>query len=315
MANLRGIRDRIKSVSNTQKITKAMRLVAAAKVRRAQEQVLNTRPFADKVTGVIYRLQSRLSLENLDLPLLKSREVKRVAVLVLGSDRGLCGGYNSNILRRAISELRRLREEGKEVRVYPVGNKAVNFFKRTDYKVEKSYANLPQVPTVKEALMLADEFLNSYIAEEIDAVLMVYTRFVSLIASKPTIQTLIPLDLTGLTEEDAFFRMTTDQEEGFKVERGKTQISVKEMPADMIFDQDPGELINALLPLYLQSQILRALQEASASELASRMTAMSSASDNAKKLIGRLTLEYNKARQASITQQILEVVGGAEAMT
>ncbi len=313
MANLRGIRDRIKSVTNTQKITKAMRLVAAAKVRRAQEQVLGSRPFADKLVEVIARLQGRLSLEAVDLPLLKPREVKRVAVLVLSSDRGLCGGYNSNILRRAIGELRKLTDEGKEVCVYPVGTKAVNFFKRSNYTIGKAHSNLPQVPTAAEALMIADELLNSFLAEEVDAVLMIYTRFVSLIASKPNVQPLLPLDLTGLGAEDVMFRMTS-KEGSFVVSREKSNVSTREIPADMIFEQDPVQILDSLLPLYLQSQILRALQESSASELASRMTAMSAASDNAKKLIGRLTLEYNKARQASITQQIMEVVGGAEAM-
>ncbi|WP_287130202.1 F0F1 ATP synthase subunit gamma [Candidatus Cyanaurora vandensis] len=314
MANLRGIRDRIKSVTNTQKITKAMRLVAAAKVRRAQEQVLGARPFADKLAAAIYRLQTRLRLENLDLPLLRRREVKRVAVLVLSSDRGLCGGYNANVLRRAVGELRRLKEEGKEVLVFPVGTKAVNLFKRSNFPVGTSYNQLPQVPRAQEAVMIAERLLSAFLAEEVDSVLMVYTRFVSLIASKPTVQTLLPFDLSQLAPEDEVFRMTTRGGD-FQVTRERVQIESKEIPLDMIFEQDPVQLLDTLLPLYLQGQILRALQESAASELASRMTAMSSASDNAKKLITRLTLEYNKARQASITQQIMEVVGGAEAMS
>ncbi|WP_218081880.1 F0F1 ATP synthase subunit gamma [Anthocerotibacter panamensis] len=314
MANLRGIRDRIKSVTNTQKITKAMRLVAAAKVRRAQEQVLGRRPFADKLAAVIYRLQSRLTLESSDLPLLRTREVKRVAVLILSSDRGLCGGYNANILRRAVSEIRRLQDEGKEVRVYPVGTKAVTFFRRSNFTVEKTYSNLPQVPRAEDALAISDELLSAFLSGEVDQVLMIYTRFVSLIASKPVIQTLVPIDPTVLTQEDEIFRMTTE-EGNFQVAREKVKLTFTDLPPDMIFEQNPIEILDALLPLYLQNQILRALQESAASELASRMTAMSSASDNAKKLISRLTLEYNKARQASITQQIMEVVGGAEAMS
>ncbi len=313
MANLRGIRDRIKSVSNTQKITKAMRLVAAAKVRKAQEQVLGTRPFADKLTTVIYRLGTRLSLEDVSLPLLQKREVKSVAVLVLSSDRGLCGGYNANVLRRSVVELRRLQEEGKEIRVYPVGTKAVSFFRRSNFTVEKTYANLPQVPTAEEALTIVDELLSSFLSGEVDSVLMVYTRFVSLIASRPVIQTLLPLDPSTLGQDDEIFRLISEGGQ-FKVSREKVAVNQKELPQDMIFEQDPTQILDSLLPLYLQSQVLRALQEASASELASRMTAMSAASDNAKKLIGTLTLQYNKARQASITQQIMEIVGGAEAM-
>jgi len=198
--------------------------------------------------------------------------------------------------------------------VYPIGTKAVNLFKRSNYPVGKTYNNLPQVPRAAEASMIADEVLATFLAGEVDTVIMVYTRFVSLIASKPTLQTLLPLNPADLTKEDEVFRMTS-LEGKFQVSRDKVATSSKELPPDMLFEQDPAQILDSLLPLYLQSQILRALQESSASELASRMTAMSSASDNAKKLITRLTLEYNKARQASITQQIMEVVGGAEAMS
>jgi F-type H+-transporting ATPase subunit gamma len=316
MANLRAIRDRIKSVSNTQKITKAMRLVAAAKVRRAQEQVLATRPFADKLAAVLYRLQSRLQFEDIDLPLLATREVKTVALLVFSADRGLCGGYNSNILRQAVSRIRELKEEGLAFKIYPVGSKAVNFFRRSAFadQVDKAYANLPQVPTSKESGMLADELLSIFLSGEIDRVEMIYTKFISLIASRPSIQTLLPLDPKGLSPEDEIFKLTS-RDGRFEVSREKVQVEKKEIPQDMIFEQDPAQILDSLLPLYLNNQILRALQEASASELAARMTAMSAASDNAKKLIGTLTIEYNKARQASITQQIMEIVGGAEAMS
>lgn len=316
MANLRAIRDRIKSVNNTQKITKAMRLVAAAKVRRAQEQVLATRPFADKLAAVLYRLQTRLQFEDIDLPLLATREVKTVALLVFSADRGLCGGYNSNILRQAVSRISELKEEGLAFKIYPVGNKAVNFFRRSAFadQVDKAYANLPQVPTSKESGMLADELLSIFLSGEIDRVEMIYTKFISLIASRPSIQTLLPLDPKGLSPEDEIFKLTS-RDGRFEVSREKVKVEKKEIPQDMIFEQDPAQILDSLLPLYLNNQILRALQEASASELASRMTAMSAASDNAKKLIGTLTIEYNKARQASITQQIMEIVGGAEAMS
>jgi F-type H+-transporting ATPase subunit gamma len=316
MANLRAIRDRIKSVNNTQKITKAMRLVAAAKVRRAQEQVLATRPFADKLAAVLYRLQTRLQFEDIDLPLLATREVKTVALLVFSADRGLCGGYNSNILRQAVSRISELKQEGLAFKIYPVGNKAVNFFRRSAFadQVDKAYANLPQVPTSKESGMLADELLSIFLSGEIDRVEMIYTKFISLIASRPSIQTLLPLDPKGLSPEDEIFKLTS-RDGRFEVSREKVQVEKKEIPQDMIFEQDPAQILDSLLPLYLNNQILRALQEASASELASRMTAMSAASDNAKKLIGTLTIEYNKARQASITQQIMEIVGGAEAMS
>ncbi|MGA7932349.1 MAG: F0F1 ATP synthase subunit gamma [Kovacikia sp.] len=316
MANLRAIRDRIKSVNNTQKITKAMRLVAAAKVRRAQEQVLATRPFADKLAAVLYRLQSRLQFEDVDLPLLATREVKTVALLVFSADRGLCGGYNSNILRQAVTRIRELQQEGLAFKIYPVGNKAINFFRRSAFadQVDKTYGNLPQVPTAAESGMLADDLLSIFLSGEIDRVEMVYTKFISLIAARPSLQTLLPLDPKGLSPEDEIFKLTS-RDGRFEVSREKVQVQKQEIPQDMIFEQDPAQILDSLLPLYLNNQILRALQEASASELAARMTAMSAASDNAKKLIGTLTIEYNKARQASITQQIMEIVGGAEAMS
>ena len=316
MANLRAIRDRIKSVSNTQKITKAMRLVAAAKVRRAQEQVLATRPFADKLAAVLYRLQSRLQFEDVELPLLDIREVKTVALLVFSADRGLCGGYNSNILRQAVTRILELKQEGLAFKIYPVGNKAVNFFRRSAFagQVDKTYANLPQVPTATESGILADDLLSIFLSGEIDRVEMIYTKFISLIAARPSLQTLLPLDPKGLSPEDEIFKLTS-RDGRFEVSREKVQVQKQEIPQDMIFEQDPAQILDSLLPLYLNNQILRALQEASASELAARMTAMSAASDNAKKLIGTLTIEYNKARQASITQQIMEIVGGAEAMS
>jgi len=314
MANLKTIRDRIKSVKNTKKITEAMRLVAAAKVRRAQEQVTATRPFADRLAEVLYGLAERLQFENLDLPLLKKREVRSVGLLVVSGDRGLCGGYNSNIIRYAENRAKEIKAEGLDYKYVLVGRKATQYFQRREQPIDATYANLEQIPTASEAAQIADELLSLFLSGTVDRVELVYTKFVSLISSRPVIQTLLPLDPQGLeTPDDEIFRLTS-QGGQFQVSREKVTSPTKSLPRDMIFEQDPAQILEALLPLYLNNQLLRALQESAASELAARMTAMNNASENASDLIGSLTLTYNKARQAAITQEILEVCGGAEAL-
>ncbi len=314
MPNLKAIRDRIQSVKNTKKITEAMRLVAAAKVRRAQEQVIATRPFADALAQVLYNLQNRLQFGEANLPLLTQREVKSVALMVVTGDRGLCGGYNTNVIKQAEQRIRELQEQGIEYKLVLIGRKAVQYFERRNRPIQATYVSLNQVPTAAEASMISDELLSLFLSEVVDRVELVYTKFVSLISSRPVIQTLLPLTPQGLErQDDEIFRLITRQGR-FQVEREKINTSVGSFPQDMIFEQDPVQILDSLLPLYLNNQLLRALQESAASELAARMTAMSSASDNAGQLIGTLTLSYNKARQAAITQEILEVVAGANAL-
>lgn len=315
MPNLKTIRDRIKSVKNTRKITEAMRLVAAAKVRRAQEQVLATRPFADRLAQVLYGLQSRLQLENLDVPLLQQRPVKRVALLILSGDRGLCGAYNANVIRRAENRIGELKQLGLDYVLIPVGRKATQYFTRRQHPIDRSFTGLDQIPSAEEARRISQELLSLFLSEDVDRVEVIYTRFVSLISSKPVVQTILPMSLQGLEpQDDEIFRLTT-REGRLAVERTpQTQTPGEVFPQEMVFEQDPVQIFSALLPLYLNNQILRALQESASSELASRMTAMNNASDNAKALIKTLTLSYNKARQAAITQQILEVVSGANAL-
>ncbi len=314
MPNLKSIRDRIKSVKNTKKITEAMRLVAAAKVRRAQEQVIATRPFADALAQVLYGLQTRLRFEEANLPLLRQREVKSVGILVISGDRGLCGGYNSNVIRRAETRAKELKAEGIDYKFVIVGRKALQYFQRREQPIDASFIGLEQIPTAEEASKIADELLSLFLSESVDRVELVYTKFVSLISSRPVIQTLLPFDLQGLeTTDDEIFRLTT-RGGTFQVERDKVTSPVRSFPQDMLFEQNPVQILDALLPLYLNNQLLRALQESAASELAARMTAMNNASDNASELIGTLTLSYNKARQAAITQELLEVVAGAEAL-
>ncbi|MDB9457042.1 F0F1 ATP synthase subunit gamma [Dolichospermum circinale CS-545/17] len=315
MANLKSIRDRIQSVKNTKKITEAMRLVAAARVRRAQEQVIATRPFADRLAQVLFGLQTRLRFEDVDLPLLKKREVKSVGLLVIAGDRGLCGGYNGNVIRRAENRAKELQSEGINYTYVLVGRKATQYFQRRNQSIDATYSGLEQIPTAAEATNIADELLSLFLSEKVDRIELVYTKFVSLVSSRPVVQTLLPLDTQGLeAADDEIFRLTTRGGQ-FQVEREKVTSTVAPLPRDMIFEQDPVQILDSLLPLYLSNQLLRALQESAASELAARMTAMSNASDNAGELIKTLSLSYNKARQAAITQELLEVVGGAEALT
>ena len=260
MANLKDIRDRISSVKNTRKITEAMRLVAAAKVRRAQEQVLRSRPFADRLARVLQNLQTRMGFEGADAPLLSQRDVGTITLLAVTGDRGLCGGYNANIIKRTEQRFAELKSQGYEVDLVLMGRKAITYFQNraSQYKIRATFTGLEQVPTADEANGIANEVLAQFLSSSTDRVEIIYTKFINLVSSQPVVQT--------------------------------------------------------LLPLYLSNQLLRSLQEAAASELASRMTAMNNASDNAKALAKSLTLDYNKARQAAITQEILEVVGGASAM-
>ncbi len=314
MPNLKAIRDRIQSVKNTKKITEAMRLVAAAKVRRAQEQVNATRPFADNLAQVLYNLQGRLKFEDVDLPLFQQREVKKVGLLVVSGDRGLCGGYNSNVIRRAEQRVKELKAEGIDSTLVVVGRKATQYFRNRNASIDQTFTGLEQIPTAVEGAQIGDELLSLFLSETVDRVELIYTKFVSLISSRPVIQTLMPLTTQGLeVKDDEIFRLTTKGGD-FQVERSTVPTKVTEFPKDTIFEQDPVQILDSLLPLYLNNQILRALQEAAASELAARMTAMNNASENASELMGALTLSYNKARQAAITQELSEVVAGANAL-
>ena len=317
MANLKDIRDRIGSVKNTRKITEAMRLVAAAKVRRAQEQVLRSRPFADRLARVLENLQSRMRFEDADAPLLEQREVGTITLLAVTGDRGLCGGYNANIIKRTELRTAELVGQGYKVDLVLIGRKAITYFQNraNQYTIRATFTGLDQVPKASEAMGIANEVLAEFLSGSTDRVEIIFTKFINLVSSKPVIQTLLPLDPQGIAiPEDEIFRLTT-REGRLGVEVGTASNLQPKLPSDIVFDQSPDQLLNALLPLYLENQLLRSLQEAAASELASRMTAMNNASDNAKALAKSLTLDYNKARQAAITQEILEVVGGSAGMS
>lgn len=314
MPNLKSIRDRIQSVKNTRKITEAMRLVAAAKVRRAQEQVNATRPFAKCLAQVLYGLQNRLKFEDVDLPLLKQREVKTVGLLVISGDRGLCGGYNANIIKQAETRIKELKADGYDYKLILAGRKVAQYYERRKAPIAQTYIGLNQIPTADEASGIADYLLSLFLSETVDRVELIYTKFVSLISSRPVVQTLLPLSPQGLERRDDEIFHLTSKGGHFEVERQAVADQSEDFPRDMIFEQDPTQILEALLPLYLNNQLLRGLQESAASELASRMTAMNNASDNASDLVKSLTLSYNKARQAAITQELSEVVAGANAL-
>ncbi len=314
MANLKEIRDRISSVKNTRKITEAMRLVAAAKVRRAQEQVLRSRPFADRLARILQNLESRMRFEAADAPLLNVRDVSTITLLSVTGDRGLCGGYNANVIKRTEQRFAELKAQGYTVDLVLMGRKAITYFQNRSYPIRATFTGLEQVPTAAEANQIANEVLAEFLSASTDRVEIIYTKFINLVSSSPVVQTLLPLDPQGIADaEDEIFRLIT-RDGQLGVEVGKVDNSQPALQSDLVFEQSPEQLLNALLPLYLENQLLRSLQEAAASELASRMTAMNNASDNAKALAKTLTLDYNKARQAAITQEILEVVGGAAAM-
>ena len=316
MANLKEIRDRISSVKNTRKITEAMRLVAAAKVRRAQEQVLRSRPFADRLARVLQNLEARMGFEASDSPLLARREGRTITLLAVTGDRGLCGGYNANVIKRTEQRFAELTSQGYAVDLVLMGRKAINYFQNraSTYRIRATFTGLEQVPTATEADGIASEVLAEFLSGSTDRVEIIFTKFINLVSSQPVVQTLLPLDPQGIAvSDDEIFRLIT-RDGQLGVEVSKRENASAQLPSDFVFEQSPEQLLNALLPLYLSNQLLRSLQEAAASELASRMTAMNNASDNAKALAKSLTLDYNKARQAAITQEILEVVGGSTGM-
>jgi F-type H+-transporting ATPase subunit gamma len=308
------IRDRIKTVKNTKKITEAMKLVAAAKVRRAQDAVLATRPFSETLQSVFGGLIERLGPEAQSLPLLTQRDVKKVTLVSITGDRGLCGGYNNYIIKKTEARFKELKKAGVDVDLIVIGKKGNTYFSRRNYPIRKQFET-GQNPNSKQALEISEELLTTYLSGEADAIELIYTKFVTLIASQPSVRTLIPFSASDITVEgDEVFQLTSDHGE-FGVSREKLDVPPpQEFPNDMIFEQDPLQIVNSILPLYLNGQILRTLQESVASELAARMQSMQSASDNAGALAKRLSQEYNRARQAAVTQEILEIVSGASAL-
>jgi len=287
MASLRDIRRKIVSIKKTQQITKAMKMVAAAKLRRAQERVIAARPYSRKMLTVIASLASRV--ERMQHPLLAKREPKKVKLLVLTSDRGLCGAYNTNILRKAVEAVREFQAQGKEVRVNIVGRKGRDFFrKRSSYNVGQTWSDLGMIDYEKAA-NVGKNIVERFAAGETDEVYLLYNEFKSVMQQNVTLEKLLPVEPPA--EADPFTAAV-----------------------DYLYEPSAVAILTSILPKHIEVQVYRALLESQASEMGARMTAMDSATRNAKDLIGRLTLKFNKTRQAAITKEISEIVGGAEAL-
>ncbi len=287
MPSLRDIKRKITSVKKTQQITKAMKMVAAAKLRRAQDRVIAARPYSRKMLAVIANLASRV--ERAQHPLLAKREPKKVKLVVLTSDRGLCGAYNTNILRKAVEAVRQFKAEGKEVRVNVIGRKGRDFFrKRSAYTVGKVWSDLGTVDYDKAA-DVGKNIVERFTAGETDEVYLLYNEFKSVIQQKVTLEKLLPVEPPA--EQDPFMAAV-----------------------DYLYEPSPEAILDSILPKHIEVQAYRAMLESQASEMGARMTAMDSATRNARDMIDRLTLKYNKQRQAAITKEISEIVGGAEAL-
>ena len=295
MATLQDIKRRIRSVGNTRKITKAMELVAAARLRRAEERIVQLRDYADRMqelTAGTARAASSLR----GLSLLQEREPRRVAIVALTGDRGLAGAFNGQILRRAFALERSLRAEGKEVRWLVVGRKGRSTLRFRRYEVEQAWAGFTDRPAYHDAQAVAHRLAELYSENEIDRAVLVYNHYVSPLVQRVTEQQVLPIseELLGREQEDEHERA---------------------LLGDFIYEPEPEQILERLLPVYLETEVYRALLESAASEHGARMTAMRNASKNAAELIDSLTLDLNRARQAEITQEILEVVAGADALT
>ncbi|MBI5100108.1 MAG: ATP synthase F1 subunit gamma [Nitrospirae bacterium] len=287
MATLRDIKRRITAVKNTKQITKAMKMVAASKLRKAQTRMIEMRPYADKMNEVIAGMSG--DGEGLH-PLLVQRPRKTVEVVILTSDRGLCGAFNTNILKAAEKLIAKRKEENFNVSISVVGKKAFDYFKRRNIATRNSWVGISGKMSYSDVQKIANDIIDSYINETIDEVFLVYNKFRSVIAQETQVVRLLPLTASEGTEE------TTSASTVF------------------IYEPSRQEIFNQLLPKNIEVQVYRALLESQASEEAARMTAMENATKNADEMISKLTLQYNKARQASITKELMDIVGGVEAL-
>ncbi|MGE5819249.1 MAG: ATP synthase F1 subunit gamma [Deltaproteobacteria bacterium] len=285
MATLKAIRKRISSIRNTQQITKAMKMVSAAKLRRAQEAAVQARPYADKMTDLLKNLSSRVSREA--HPLLKMREEKKIDLVLFTSDRGLCGGYNANLIRAAESFMRREGSD-KEISLVLVGRRGADHFRRRRAQIADRHINVLATPAEELASGIAEKVIERFIKGETDAVYILYSHFRSALSQLPTLEKLLPV---ALSETDNLEKLT-----------------------EYLYEPGVEALLASLLPRVAEVAIFRALLEATASEHGARMTAMDSATSNASKMMGSLTLQMNRARQASITRELMEIVGTAEAL-
>ena len=299
MPNLLDIRRRIKSVKNTQQITKAMKMMSAARLRRAQDRVVAARPFANKMLEVLGELAARAG-EDFNHPLLDARGDERYLVVLVTADRGLCGAFNTNLIKAAQAFIKE--NAGKTIEMLPIGRKGRDFFRRRDMTFLGEYVGLTGKGSVEyaEAVEIARNIINRYSEDEgLDKVFLIYNEFRSVIQQRVVIEQLLPVSRTATTANEA-----------------TAAVDESARPANLVeylYEQPPAEIFSRLLPRLIETQIFRALLESVASEHGARMTAMDSASKNAGELIGSLTLNMNRIRQAAITNEIIEVVSGSSA--
>ena len=291
MAGEKEIRNKIRSVKNMQKITSAMEKVAASKIRKAQQQMEASRPYAQRIRRVI----SHLANANPDAshPYMQEREVKRIGLIIISTDRGLCGGLNANLFRRVITEIGNWSEQSVEVDLALVGAKAVQFFRRIGGNVVGTATHLGDRPSVNDLIGAITIMLNAYEEGRIDRLFLMHNEFVSAMSQKPIVENLLPVSQIDLEQEGESLQDHWDY----------------------IYEPEAGELLEEFLERYIESQVYRGAVENFACEMAAKMVAMKSATDNAGEIIEKLQLDYNKARQAAITQEISEIVGGAAAVS
>jgi F-type H+-transporting ATPase subunit gamma len=286
MAGAKEIRTKIASIKNTQKITKAMQMVAASKMRKAQERMRAARPYAEKLRGVIGHL--RLANPDYKHPFLVDRPVKAIGVMVIATDRGLAGGLNINLFKAALATIKDAQSKGQKVKLCLIGTKAVQFFRRLNLPVVASTVHLGDRPEIAQLIGTIKVMLDQYRAGEIDRLLLVHNVFVNTMSQKGSVSQLLPVEPTD----------AKDLQERW----------------DYIYEPSAAELLDGILMRYVESQVYQGAVENVASEMAARMVAMKSATDNAGNLISELQLIYNKARQAAITTELSEIVGGAAAV-
>ena len=297
MASLQDIRRRIASVRNTRKITKALELVAGARLRRAQTRIEEMRPYADRMLELMAGT-ARAASSFRNLPLMQRRDVKRVGVVIFSGDRGLAGPFNGQVLRRAFELERRERGEGHELVWAVIGRKGGSTLRFRRYDVAAHWEGFVDKPTYHDAQAVAHRLAEMYTEEEVDRVVIVYNRYVSPLVQRVVVTELLPIP------EDVLQGGKEDEDARTEALRG-----------DFIYEPEPEQILERLLPVYIETEIYRALLESAASFLAAQMTAMRNASKNASDHIDRYTLQMNRARQAEITQEILEVVAGADALS
>jgi F-type H+-transporting ATPase subunit gamma len=287
MATLRDIKNRIVGVKSTQKITRAMKMIATAKLRGAQQRIIGARPYANKIGEMLSRLAADDSLQN--NPFFFARPVKNICVVVITADRGLCGAFNTNIIKEATSYINEELKNESSVSVYTLGKKATEYFSRRNYSIDGKIVGLFSTLEYQSALQLYNDLIPKYLNGEIDKIVLVYNEFVSMIQQRIVKVQLLPIPFISENKE------------------------VK-ASANYLFEPDQLSIFESLIPKHLKVQIWRALLESNAAELSARMTAMDNATTNAQELIRSLNLTYNKERQAAITKEILEIVSGANAL-